>query len=756
MKRNNINIFKIFTPADSLFIVGFLLGLIVAIFFNVMEIRLIGGSVAVLAALRITIIFKERAQYQANERFKPTEKVQFETTQKNDLKAKRVVIEDFGAQFEDEASENEKKVSFDERLISKFSNFAKKKEKSPAEKAKDEPKEIEFNDEASGVKIKIRKKSQAPKEEVKPVIEQEIISPTEINENVELSQETESLIDNNQISELNNDFNEEIIDNNENEVLEYEQPTSLSSILPVKEEPIEQIKPEEIESFKKKKLEYDLSLLIEDEEISAGEPKKEFEYFIQRILKIIRSVTSTRTANFILVNLEKNEMVIVACVTDLPEAITKQKKLPISNDVVSQIITNQKPEILSDINPSAELDLIPYYTRNVGTSSFVGVPVFFGNSVAGIICADTNTIDAYDIITVGFLGHFTKLVSSLMQSYTEKFELVQAEKSLNATKEFRSMISGAKVDASEIFRTAVSSISKVLEYSTLGIVAYDEEYERWMIKAIMTKKQSESYSDFSVDMENSIIKDTILKCKSEIHKLDEIDNIRINKTEPKFEKGYFISVPIKSFKNNFGALYLENKNTSTYNINDVLVLEDIADNAGIALEQLVYNQVVNTQPLVNTNTGILNTVAFNQRLDEEINKANDFNTPLSLFMFRIDNYSSVNHELFSTNYDPIYHHVINIVNRFIKKYDVFGHIDDNTFAVTLIGMTLQNSNNWARRLRSEIASSFMSLNNKRYSITISGGLAECQKQEGLENLLHNTKMVLDIASQKGNNIKTYS
>lgn len=742
-KRNNFKILEIFNPSDSVFILGFILGLIVAIFFNVIEIRIIGGSVAILAALRIVMIVKERSSYIPDTKRIPVEKKNFAVTQITDKKATRVVIEDFGKQFEEESDEKEKKIPFDEKFIDKFSIFTKKVE-APKAPPKEEPTEIEFSDPEGGVNIKIRK---IKKEVVNPPVE-EVVEKTEIpviQEKPIESIETPSPAIEPDLDEIfvqDEIFEDALISNQiEDPIQEIETPIN------------ETIAPS---PFKPKQLDFDMSLLIEDEQLSSGEPKKEFEFFIQRILKIIRSVTSTRTASFLLVNQEKAEMVLIACVTDQPDAITKQKKLPISNDIASQIITNQKPEILSDINPSAELDLIPYYTRNVGTNSFIGVPVFFGNTVTALICADTNTNDAYDVITVGFLGHFTKLVSSLMQSYTEKFELVQAEKSLIATKEFRNAVSGTDMDAAEIFKIAISNISKIVDYTTIGIVAYDENQQKWMIKALMSKKPNETYDNFEVDLNNSLIKNTITLCKQESSVIEDNNIIRINHTEPFIEKGYFISVPIKSFKNNFGALYLENRNTTSYSNNDLLLLGDIADTAGIAIEQLVYNTLVNNQPMMETNTGILNSVAFNGRLDEELSKSNDFNTPLSLLMFKVDNYSAINNQLFQANYDPINQHVINIIERFVKKYDIIGHIDESTFAIALLGMTLQNANNWARRLRSEIASSSIVLNNRRFNVTISGGLAEYKKSLSTETLVHNTKMVLEIAAQKGNNIKTFN
>ena len=176
---------------------------------------------------------------------------------------------------------------------------------------------------------------------------------------------------------------------------------------------------------------------MEEEIAIPTEPRKEFDHLLARVLMAIRSVIDARTAGYAWINHEKQQLVIESYVSEVMGTFTSQRKLPFGNDVITQIAMSGKPEILTDIHPSSELDLLNYYTANAKTLSFIGVPVYFNGIVIGVLFADSDQQDAYDALSVGFLGHFTKLISGLVQSYTGKYDLLQSSRALEAITRFR-------------------------------------------------------------------------------------------------------------------------------------------------------------------------------------------------------------------------------------------------------------------------------------------------------------------------------
>ena len=95
---------------------------------------------------------------------------------------------------------------------------------------------------------------------------------------------------------------------------------------------------------------------------------------------------------------------------------TKELRLPIGNDVISRIAMSGKPEIISEINPAAEVDVVPYYEAPGGVKSLIGVPIFYRDDVIAVLAADSLTDEGFGRETVPLLGNFTRLFSDNIAS----------------------------------------------------------------------------------------------------------------------------------------------------------------------------------------------------------------------------------------------------------------------------------------------------------------------------------------------------
>ncbi len=109
-----------------------------------------------------------------------------------------------------------------------------------------------------------------------------------------------------------------------------------------------------------------------------------------------------------------------------------KQKFDIENDVLSKIVINREPEILSDITKIAESDNLRYYRTAQGMKSFVGVPLYYGKALAGILAMDSKENDAFGIETIYSLGRFVRVISLLISLFEEKHADSQADMRLKA------------------------------------------------------------------------------------------------------------------------------------------------------------------------------------------------------------------------------------------------------------------------------------------------------------------------------------
>lgn len=764
---------EIISPIDVIPVIVVVIGLLIAIFFEDIAVRLIGVSVAVLGAVALFMLISQRNSDVVRNPFPKSQEGQIlEVTTTKDSSGTRQTVENFDTTFgeDDDFPSTDKPFSTFENDNDKF------KEKHPHDSGTKPPKSyssetrsqgFSYNESTSGMRIIGKKKRTHTAVSIDP---NELSKETGIEENILISKEDKqensftNVTEDYQIdasSEVAADAVSEIAIQTEDSIpkinheaqIIYDEP----QIEPIEQEkiepPEEQIK-EKPKRFIEKKLDLPISAFTETDQLLGEEPRKEFEYFLSRMLIIIRSITASRTSLFLLADYDSNEFIIESFATLKPELLTDKKRIPISTDILSQILANAKPEILTDINPSAELDLIPYYSVNSQTMSFVGVPVFWNEHPIGVLCADSSSNDAYSSATVAFLGHFTKLISALVKSYTQKYDLLQASKTLEAINLFNYIATNSKYGTENLAETIVDSVSRIFDYQTTGVVGFNSDSQIWELKAV---KSTFNYTaGQEITFEDSIIGQTITTCKTKRSNAKDIRGVRHTKFEPKLESGEFISIPLRSATGVYGALFVENSSQNKLSDFDLTILEILGIHAGNAIERMHLMDSLQRSQLLNNETGLLNPTAFYKRIEEEMDRCRDMHSDLTLCIFKIDRYAALDPEKHWDRYEFAQMMVIDKVKKYLKQYEKFGHIDESTFGVLFIAKESNQVKLIAERARAEIANTVLNVDGSKFSVTLSMGIAGLSNSDhDIASFINNAGIALNKALERTNNVHLF-
>ncbi|NQW30926.1 MAG: GAF domain-containing protein [Ignavibacteria bacterium] len=492
-----------------------------------------------------------------------------------------------------------------------------------------------------------------------------------------------------------------------------------------------------------------------DEELGTfEEPRKEFDYLLNKVLMVIRSATNARTAAFFWVNHEKQQLVLESKITEAKDAFIEHRKIPIGRDAVSQIATDNRPEILSQISPSAELDLIPYYRSRTGTVSFVGVPVYYANKVIGVLCADSLEEDAYSEVTVGFFGHFTKLISGLVTSYTSKFDLLQASKTLDAIQLFKENTQDSALNIPDLTTALFDSVVRTLDVNTVGLCLFDSTKNSWFVADIQSVV--DGYEDIigaEIDIESSTVGHCISSGKTVIS-ASAPGVVRVVDAESTMEDGQFVAIPLRTADRTFGALYFEN-HLSTLSPQDISITESVAAEAGMLIKEIYNRQMLRESALLDYSTGVLNRDGFDMRLREEFARAIDYQLPLTVCVIRIDK-SKIIEEAPAEHFETMVLSVLNTIKNQLRDYDVVGRIGRGTVAIGLVAYKAADAQLWTDNLRRDIASNVIEIENKRFSLTVSIGIAQANPRDDWSALTKNALLVLAESEKIGNKVTVFN
>ena len=742
MYKRTFSLKKILVPGSTtevFSLAAVILGLLIAIFIDEIPIRLIGACVAILGGVgHYMIVSQKLSDSFDSHRVSSSIPPEFRVTVIPGQGGKRMVFDGFEGTFDDtRAAEMEKKrkkplPAVQSRLFDKQSEITESVEEEPITlkatvkappiiptETEIEEQVIQSDDFTEGVRI-MRKEPEIPAGMT--VIPQEQMP---IEELVEKAQDFEST-STEEFNQIPPDF---IL---EEEIIEEQYETS----------------------HRRAVLDISLQDFMEEDIVIPTEPRKEFDHLLSRVLMAIRSVIDARTAGYAWINHEKQQLVIESYVTETKEQFTSQRKLPFGNDVITQIAMSGKPEILTDIHPSSELDLLNYYTSNAKTMSFIGVPVYFNGMVIGVLFADSDQQDAYDALSVGFLGHFTKLIAGLVQSYTGKYDLLQSSRALDAITRFRSIISSSGNGIADLSSALLEATSEVVDFTTMGIGMFDYEKGAWTVFQVYYRNpEAENMAGSHIDLELSLIGQTILSGQSTM--MSDIDEtiMRISPGESPMHGGFFAALPLRSQSHNYGALFIESQ-SGIIPQQDLTIAQMLAEQTGTIIEQLRFHEMFRSTALLDETRGIFNETAFIQRIQEETAKTREFGYPLSLALIMMDRYDSFAES--EGLKESLLLHILKKIKGNVKDFDIIGEIDESTIAILLPGQSLDKSQMWGERVRKDIASAIADIDGKRLTVTISIGLAQASSYDKADGLLRNAQSALKLASDKTNAVVVYS
>ena len=492
-------------------------------------------------------------------------------------------------------------------------------------------------------------------------------------------------------------------------------------------------------------------------DLSDVEPKSEFHHLLGKTLIAMRDVLFAHSVAFFWVNSDKKQHVLETKATD-SQNFTGERRFGFDNDIVSQVARDGKPQFHGRITPVSERDLIRYYGSTEYVKSVVAVPVFFPGEQTprypvGVVVADSKAEDAFGPETLEMLGHFTKLVSALIRSYTGKYELLLDSELLTSLRRLQDRVKSEPGEY-HVLASLADEVHRLVNWDYLTIVMYAEDRQGWMIQKVVNKAGTGYVApDQVVDFSDSIVGQVIKANKVEsIEDLSTVRKTRFFPGEAIDSAGSFVCVPISSFNRCYGVLTLESKSPQNFSGKEVETVFRLVETAAAHLEVVYMNDLVKEYVIVDQVTGSFNQRHFLKKLDQEVRRSADYEQELALVTLVVDERPLLCERHGVSGFEAILNQVARIVRGSIRTYDVVGRLDDDRLGVLLVNTTASDGYLWAEKIRKQIASHIISLSGRSFSVTISAGVCGLTDGMHLDELLQGTSQVLHKAVEGGGNL----
>ncbi len=485
---------------------------------------------------------------------------------------------------------------------------------------------------------------------------------------------------------------------------------------------------------------------------SPTEPRQAFRALLERIITLVRAVIPSHTAALFWLDSERQLLILETWQSELPELFcSEQRMFPLGRDIVSQVALDGRAEIVTEIQPSAELELLPYYRQGAGTASFVGVPILLHSRPVGVLCLDSPHPQAYTATTVSLLGHVVLLIGGLLQNYIEHYELLQQNRAWESARRLWQLV----VEPESSFADQLLALwAAVVPAPVLALCLYQHPQRRWAIAALRAPQAWHHLLQAPCVLEQTLLGEALYN--GAIRQwVNSACPYRLHPQEPPLmEHHSAYAIPFCSPTHVYGALYCELSEPLAPQ--ELKLAETLSLWTGTMLEHRYWSEQLRSGLWFHADSGLWTHEGFRFRLAEELERVRLLGGEASLGALRIDRYETLSAFPASRLHDLLLAHVLPLLRSNLRGCDLIGSLNSDLLGILLPGMELTQAQLWAEQLRRQIATTVFAFEQHRLSLTVSIGLTSLRRHRDADEALRAALTALEKASQKGNTVTPYA
>ncbi|MBS3945966.1 MAG: GGDEF domain-containing protein [Melioribacter sp.] len=477
---------------------------------------------------------------------------------------------------------------------------------------------------------------------------------------------------------------------------------------------------------------------------------EQFGFVLEKILSVVKDSFMAHTAAFFWYNKNRKRLTLEKYVSSSTQ-ISKQK-FDLEDDILGKIIQKEEPELLTDISSNAEVDVIRYYNSPQGIKSFVGVPLFYGKSLTGILTLDSKVNDAFGIEQIYSLGRIVRVISVIISLFEEKFTESQAEQRL---KSLLGVLSYDKKFESEadLYSALNSAVEGLIDWDAFTFVSYFPNEHKFKTARIVNKTSLKYIGEnLEIDLSGTLVGKSILSATPV--KIDDTSGSefpRFSKNEDVSFDGSFLAIPLIYDEQNYGVLCFESLKKNVYTNSEVTFIKNATKIFAFILHSYSTIGILKNLLSVDIETRCLNYDSFIERLTIDLVRSKELELPGAVALIKVDDLLEQESLFEGDPFPKVLRTIAQLIRDEMTPLNIMGRTSEKIFAIFFFNTSAKDVFLWAEKLRIKIARKPIAVVSKQTTFTVSIGVASTSGKSDVQEVLGNADLALKKAIEKGGN-----
>jgi len=417
--------------------------------------------------------------------------------------------------------------------------------------------------------------------------------------------------------------------------------------------------------------------------------------------------------------------------------------IPLDQGVPAQVLSTGQPIRLKDVSnyPS-------YVAVNQAVRSEICIPLKAGDHIIGVLNAESPQVDAFD-------DKDEQLLVTLAGQLAVAIERMQLYQNAVRTAEQRAVMYrvaqeiSASLELEQVYQAIHRAVKELMPCEDFLIALLDEE--RQEIHGVYMIEWDERLPSASFPATQGLSGNVIatghsIKYDDFFVDHPELHSIQFGKDRTR--SGIF--VPLKFKGKAVGVLSAQSYQTYTYTDEDEHILDLLASQAVIAIENARLFAELQELATHDSLTGVFNRRHFFKLASNEIERANRYHQNLSVILFDIDHFKSVNDTYGHPKGDSVLQSIAQRCRTNLRDVDIIGRYGGEEFIILMPSTDMTNAAIAAERLRWGVLQENIDTGNG--PLTISLGVAAYDENcKDIDDLLARADKALYSAKNSGRN-----